>query len=54
LRALVRGQRGSDLVEYTLLMAFICLAGAAVFVTMAGTTSSLWRAANNQLAAPGL
>jgi Flp pilus assembly pilin Flp len=43
---------GQDLIEYALLLAFICLAGAAVFIGMTGNQKGLWSVANNQLAAP--
>jgi Flp pilus assembly pilin Flp len=44
-------EEGQDLVEYALLLGFVCLAGVAAFVSMGGLTSALWRAANNRLAA---
>ena len=44
-------QRGQDLVEYSLLLAFVCLAGAATFIAMGTTISSIWGIANNRLAA---
>ncbi len=46
-----RCERGQDLVEYSLLLAFVCLAGAALFIGMRDTTSSLWGTVNNRLAA---
>jgi Flp pilus assembly pilin Flp len=49
---LLRGEEGQDLVEYALILAFICLAGAALFVGMQGSQKVLWSATNNQLAAP--
>jgi len=42
---------GQDLVEYSLLLAFVCLAGAAAFIGMSGTTSSIWGIVNSRLAA---
>ena len=47
-----RDERGQDLVEYALLMMFVCLAGAAMFLSVGGLTSSIWRIVNTQLAAP--
>ena len=44
-------ERGQDLVEYTLLLAFIALVGAAVFIGMGNTTSGLWTITNARLAA---
>ena len=46
-----REQQGQDLVEYSLLLAFICLAGAAMFIGMGQTTSGLWNTVNSRLAA---
>ena len=41
---------GQDLIEYTLLLAFIALVGAALFIGMGGTTSGLWTIVNSRLA----
>ena len=43
--------RGQDLVEYSLLLAFVCLAGAATFLAMGSTISGIWGIANSRLAA---
>ncbi len=45
-------EQGQDLVEYSLLLVFVCLVGAAMFVGMGNTTSSLWSTVNSRLAAP--
>ena len=42
---------GQDVVEYALLMAFVCLAGAAFFVSMRGETTTVWQNINTHLAA---
>jgi Flp pilus assembly pilin Flp len=42
--------RGQDLVEYSLLLAFVCLVGAATFIGMGQTISGIWGIANNRLA----
>ncbi len=42
--------RGQDLVEYSLLLAFVCLVGAATFIAMGSTISGIWGIANNRLA----
>lgn len=47
---LIHTEAGQDLVEYTLLLAFIGLVGAAVFIGMGSTTSSLWTIVNSRLA----
>jgi Flp pilus assembly pilin Flp len=43
--------RGQDLVEYSLLLAFVCLVGAAMFIGMGQTVGGLWSIANNRMAA---
>lgn len=44
-------EQGQDLVEYSLLLTFICLVGAALFISMGNTTSGIWSIVNNRLAA---
>ena len=46
-----RSEQAQDLIEYSLLMAFICLSGAAFFIGMGRTTSAIWATVNNRLAA---
>ena len=46
----VKDEQGQDLIEYTLLMAFIALASAAIFVNAGNSVSSIWGKASNQLA----
>ena len=41
---------GQDLIEYTLLLAVIALAGAAAFIGMGGSTTTIWMIANSRLA----
>ena len=48
----LRETAGQDMVEYTLLMAFIALAGAALFVGVSGDISSIWDGISNRLADP--
>jgi Flp pilus assembly pilin Flp len=43
-------ERGQDLIEYTLLMAFVALASAALFLGAGGSLKGIWSATNNQLA----
>jgi Flp pilus assembly pilin Flp len=43
-------ESGVDLIEYTLLLAFICLASAAFFVGVGQNTSALWSITNARLA----
>lgn len=42
-------ESGQDLIEYTLLMAFIALASAAVFVNAGGSINSIWATGSTQL-----
>jgi Flp pilus assembly pilin Flp len=35
-------ERGQDLVEYSLLMAFVCLASAAMFIAVGKTVTGIW------------
>ena len=44
-------EQAQDLVEYSLLLAFICLSGAALFISMGRLTSSIWGIVNSRLAA---
>ena len=46
----LKDEEGQDLIEYTLLMAFIALASAAIFVQAGKSVSSIWIQASNQLA----
>jgi Flp pilus assembly pilin Flp len=41
---------GQDLIEYTLLMAFVALASAALFIGSGGSVSGIWSTSNSQLA----
>ena len=49
LRRFLKDEQGQDLIEYTLLMAFIALASASIFVSAGGSVSGIWGAASNQL-----
>jgi Flp pilus assembly pilin Flp len=42
---------GQDLIEYTLLMAFVALASAALFLGAGGSIQGIWQTSNSQLAA---
>jgi Flp pilus assembly pilin Flp len=50
LRNLWNDDQGQDLIEYTLLMAFVALASAALFIGAGGSISRIWTVTNNQLA----
>ena len=40
---------GQDLIEYTLLLAFVALASAGLFISAGGNISGIWTSANTQL-----
>jgi Flp pilus assembly pilin Flp len=42
-------EQGQDLIEYTLLLSFVCLASAALFVSGGGSISGIWSISNSQL-----
>jgi Flp pilus assembly pilin Flp len=42
-------EQGQDLIEYTLLMAFVALASAALFLGAGGNISGVWTSGNSQL-----
>jgi Flp pilus assembly pilin Flp len=50
LKCFVNDQSGQDLIEYTLLMAFVALASAAIFINAGGSIAGIWGSANSQLA----
>ena len=43
--------QGQDLIEYTLLMAFVALASAALFLGAGGSIKGIWTTSNSQLEA---
>jgi Flp pilus assembly pilin Flp len=51
LRNLWNDEQGQDLIEYTLLMAFVALASAALFIGAGGSVKGIWSVTNSQLAA---
>ncbi len=42
-------EQGQDLIEYTLLIAFVALASAAIFVGAGSSISGIWGNSNTQL-----
>ena len=42
----LRAEEGQDLVEYTLLLAFVCLASAALFIGAGKSMASIWTDTN--------
>ena len=49
LRNLWNDDQGQDLIEYTLLMAFVALASAALFISSGSSVSKIWSTTNVQL-----
>jgi Flp pilus assembly pilin Flp len=45
----VRDEQGQDLIEYTLLLAFVCLASAALFISAGDSLKSIWNSANQTI-----
>lgn len=46
----LQDEQGQDLIEYTLLMAFVALASAALFLGAGSSIKGIWVTTNNQLA----
>ena len=51
LKNFLKEEQGQDLIEYTLLMAFVALASAALFIGAGGSIKGIWSTTNNQLVA---
>lgn len=45
----LRDEQGQDLIEYTLLVGFIALASAAIFVDAGPSINGIWGTASNSL-----
>ena len=45
----IRDEQGQDLIEYTLLLGFVCLATAALFISSGGSLSGIWASTNSRL-----
>jgi len=44
-----RDERGQDLIEYALMLAFIALASAALFTSAGGSINTIWSGTNSEL-----
>ena len=44
-----KDEQAQDLIEYTLLIAFVALASAALFLGAGGSIASIWNVTNTQL-----
>jgi Flp pilus assembly pilin Flp len=51
LRNFWNDDQGQDLIEYSLLMAFVALASAALFMGAGGSIKNIWTNSNSQLTA---
>jgi Flp pilus assembly pilin Flp len=51
LRNFWKDEQGQDLIEYTLLMAFVALASAALFLGAGSSIKGIWNATSSQLIA---
>jgi len=49
LKHFLADEQAQDLIEYTLLLAFVCLATAALFISSGGSLSGIWNQANSRL-----
>lgn len=47
----IREEEGQDLVEYTLLLAFVALASAALFINAGTSINGIWTSASSRLVA---
>ena len=45
----LRDDQGQDLIEYTLLLAFVALASAALFINAGVSINNIWTTANSRL-----
>ena len=45
----LREEQGQDLIEYTLLLAFVALASAALFIDAGGSISGIWGKTQTEL-----
>jgi len=45
----VHDEQGQDLIEYTLLLAFVCLASAALFISAGDSLKGIWSQANGTI-----
>ena len=43
-------EQGQSLIEYTLLMSFVAIASAGLFLGAGGSVKGIWAVTNNQLA----
>jgi Flp pilus assembly pilin Flp len=49
LKNFLKNEEGQDMVEYTLLLAFVALSAGAAYVTIGNNVSSIWSKAQGDL-----
>ena len=49
LESFLNNEQGQDLIEYTLLIAFVAMASARLFIGFGGSVSGIWGVSNTQL-----
>lgn len=49
IKQFLNDEQGQDLIEYTLLMAFVALASAALFLGAGGNIKGVWTSGNSQI-----
>ena len=49
IRKFLLDEQGQDLIEYTLLLAFVALASAALFISAGASVNTIWNIANSTL-----
>ena len=49
IRDFSRDEQGQGLIEYTLLLAFVAMASAALFISAGSSIKGIWTATNTQL-----
>lgn len=50
MKRLWQNEQGQDLIEYTLLMAFVALASAGLFISSGQSVSAIWSISSDDLA----
>lgn len=50
LKNFLQEESGQDLIEYTLLLAFVALASASLFLSAGNSVNGIWSQGSNQLA----
>ena len=53
IRHLIQDEAGSDIIEYSLLLAFLVLMGVGAMLSVGQSASSMWSISNSRLSAAG-